>query len=172
MYYFEVINTTTSHKLTQITHLMIQKLDNINCKLLLSQNYIGHLSYIFNNRPYVVPITYFYDVSHNTILGYSGNGHKTRALRINRECALSISDVDTVTHWKSVLVHGSYREFEGSTAKINLHKFSEGVKAVVSEKDHKQPNFISEFSSKIYKDGPPIVFKIEIEEITGRERAY
>lgn len=151
---------------------MIQKLDTINSKLLLSQNYIGYLAYIFNKRPYVIPITYFYDVSHDSLLGYSGNGHKTRALRINRECSMAVSDVTSVSDWKSVLVHGSYHELDGSTAKINLHKFSEGVKDVIREKDQADPQFISEFSSKIYKDGPPIVFRIDIEEIIGRQRQF
>lgn len=151
---------------------MIQKLDKSKCRTLLSQNYIGHLAYIFNNRPYVLPITYFYDESTNSIIGYSGKGHKIRALRINRDISMEVSEVDTVSNWKSVLVQGSYREFEGSTAKINLHKFSEGVKEVISYKEGKNLSYISEFSSKIYKEGPPIVFKIDIEELTGRERRH
>ncbi|MBT8244448.1 MAG: flavin mononucleotide-binding protein [Winogradskyella sp.] len=151
---------------------MIQKLDNSKCKLLLSQNYIGQLSYIFNDRPYIVPITYFYDALQNAIIGYSGKGHKIRALRINRDVAVGVYEVDSVNNWKSVLVQGSYREFEGSTAKINLHKFSEGVKEIISNKEGKNLKYISEFSSKIYKEGPPIVFKIDIEDIIGKERKY
>jgi hypothetical protein len=38
------------------------------------------------------------------------------------------------------------------------------------EKDHKQVNFISEFSSKIYNDEIPAVFIIKIEEVTGKKR--
>jgi hypothetical protein len=149
---------------------MIQKLDKSKCRILLSQNYIGHLAYNFNNKPYVVPITYYYDDSTNSIIGYSGKGHKIRALRINRDVSMEVSEIVSVNNWKSILVQGIYREFEGSTAKINLHKFSEGVKEVISNKEGKNYSFIGEFSSKIYKEGPPIVFKIEIEELTGRER--
>jgi nitroimidazol reductase NimA-like FMN-containing flavoprotein (pyridoxamine 5'-phosphate oxidase superfamily) len=151
---------------------MIQKLNTSKCRLLLSQNYIGHLAYTFNNKPYVVPITYYFDHSTNTILGYSGKGHKIRALRINRDVSMEVSEVDSINNWKSILVQGTYREFEGSTAKINLHKFSEGVKKAVNIKEGKNLNYIGEFSSKIYKEGPPIVFKIDIEELTGREREH
>lgn len=151
---------------------MIQNLNKAQCKKLLSQNYVGHLSYVFNNRPHVVPITYYYDATNNCLLGYSGNGHKTRALRINRETSLAVSEVNTLSHWKSVVVHGSYREFEGSTSNINLHKFSEGVKEVIRKKHHQDPKFISQFSSKIFKEGPPIVFKIDIEDMTGKKRNF
>ena len=149
---------------------MIQKLDNYKCRKLLSQNYIGHLAYTFNNKPFVVPITYYYNNINNTVIGYSGKGHKIKALRINRDVSMEVSVVNSVNNWESVMVQGIYREFEGSTAKINLHKFSEGVKAIINNREGKNLEFIGEFSSKIYKEGPPIVFKIEIEELTGRER--
>ena len=151
---------------------MIKKLDKFECIYLLSRNYIGHLAYIYNNSPYVIPITYYYDNIANTIIGYSGKGHKVKALRINNSVSLEIAEIDCVSNWKSILVQGTYREFEGGTAKINLHKFSEGVKEVIKNKEGKDLKYISEFSSKIYKEGPPIVFKIDIEELSGRERKY
>ncbi|SHH67158.1 pyridoxamine 5'-phosphate oxidase family protein [Winogradskyella jejuensis] len=151
---------------------MIRALKDIESKHLLANNYIGHLSYLFKDKPYVLPITYYYDVLNNIIIGYSGKGHKIRALRINNQVAMEVSEIESVNNWKSILVQGSYKEFEGSTAKINLHKFSEGVKEVISKKEGKDLKFLSEFSSKIYKEGPPIVFKINVEEITGRERKY
>lgn len=151
---------------------MIQKLDKTKCRLLLSQNYIGHLSYIFNNKPYVVPITYYYDDMTNAIIGYSGIGHKIRALRINRDVSMEVTEVASVNNWKSVLVQGIYREFEGSTALMNLHKFAEGVKDIIKNVEGKELSFISDFSNKIYKEGQPVVFKIDVDELTGRERKH
>ncbi|WP_323789578.1 pyridoxamine 5'-phosphate oxidase family protein [Psychroserpens sp.] len=149
---------------------MIQKLNKSNCRLLLSQNYIGHLSYIFNNKPYVIPITYFYDSTTDSIIGYSGKGHKIKAMRMNRVVSMEVSEVDSVNNWKSVLVQGIYHEFEGSTAVMNLHKFIHGVKETIRNIEGKDLNYISDFSSKIYKEGPPVVFNIEIEELFGRLR--
>lgn len=151
---------------------MIQKLDKSTCKLLLSQNYIGHLSYIFNNKPYVVPITYYYDAATDSIIGYSGKGHKIRAMRINGDVSIVVSEIGSVSNWKSVLAQGIYREFEGSTAIMNLHKFAVGVKEIIRNVEGKDLSYISDFSSKIYKEGPPIVFKIEVEELIGRLRKY
>jgi nitroimidazol reductase NimA-like FMN-containing flavoprotein (pyridoxamine 5'-phosphate oxidase superfamily) len=149
---------------------MIHKLNPSKCRLLLTQNYIGHLSYIFNNKPYVIPITYYYDVTTGSIIGYSGKGHKIRAMRINRDVSMEVSEVDSVSNWKSVLVQGIYREFEGSTAKMALRKFVEGVKEIIGNIEGKNLSYISDFSNKIYKEGPPIVFNIEIEELIGRYR--
>jgi len=151
---------------------MIIKLGNSKCRALLSNNFIGHLAYIYKKRPFVIPITYYYDNSTNTILGYSGGGHKINALRIDNGVCLEVVEIDSVNSWRSVAVQGTYREFIGSSAKINLHKFSEGIKDVIRKTEGKDFQFLSEFSSKIYKEGVPIVFKIDIEEITGRARQY
>ena len=109
------------------------------------------MAYIYNNRPYVVPITYYYDPRENTIIGYSGNGHKTKALRNNAAVSLEVAEIESVSNWESVLAHGTYREFDGSAAKINLHKFSEGVKRIIEKREHKSLDHITEFSSKIFK---------------------
>tara|TARA_R110002072_G_scaffold271545_1_gene431538 strand:- start:229 stop:681 length:453 start_codon:yes stop_codon:yes gene_type:complete len=149
---------------------MILKLGKSKCRRVLSNNYIGHLAYVYNKSPYVIPITYHYDDIANAIIGYSGIGHKIKALRINSEVSLEVSEIDSVNKWQSVVVHGTYREFLGSTAKINLHKFSEGVKDIIKKTEARDLKFLSEFSSKIFKEGSPIVFKIDIEGLTGRER--
>lgn len=149
---------------------MIKNLDKIECRLLLSQNYIGHLSYIFSHKPYVVPMTYYYDVNTNSVIGYASKGHKIKALRIQRDVAMVVSEVDSVNHWKSVLVQGVYHECEGSTALMNLRKFTSGVKEIIRNIEGINVSYISEFSSKIVKEGSPIVYKIEVEDIIGRVR--
>lgn len=151
---------------------MIIKLGKSKCIALLKNNYIGHLAYVFNNQPYIVPITYYYDDSTNSLICYSGIGHKIKAMRINSAVSLEVSEIDSVNNWRSVVAYGTYREFLGSTAKINLHKFSDGVKDIIKREEGKDLKFLSEFSSKIYKEGLPIVFKIDIAELTGRERQF
>ncbi|AUP81326.1 pyridoxamine 5'-phosphate oxidase family protein [Flavivirga eckloniae] len=151
---------------------MIKRLEKYECRALLSHNYIGYLSYIFNNRPYTIPITYYYDKIRDYIIGYSGNGQKIKAMRNNNSVSLQVAEINSVNHWKSVLVHGIYREFQGNAAQINLHRFSEGVKEIVKNIENKNLHYISEFSSKIYKEGLPIVFQIEIEDLTGKERNF
>lgn len=151
---------------------MIKNLDIKESLFVLENNYIGHLSYIYQNRPYVVPVTYYYDQANNAIICYSGEGHKINAMRKNNAVSLQVAEIVTVNDWKSVLVHGTFEQHFGSDAKAYLHAFSLGVKDVIMEKEHTKLNYISEFSSKIYKGDVPIVYLIKIEEITGKKRKH
>ncbi|MFC0605080.1 pyridoxamine 5'-phosphate oxidase family protein [Winogradskyella pulchriflava] len=147
---------------------MISKLKQEACKRLLQQNYIGHLGYTYLNQPFVIPITYFYEG--DKIICYSGEGHKIDALRKHNAVALEVSEITSVNQWKSVLVHGTYQELRGSNAKAMLHTFSLGVKDVIMRSELRDLNFISEFSAKISNENIPIVFVINIDDITGRIR--
>ncbi|WP_299224600.1 pyridoxamine 5'-phosphate oxidase family protein [uncultured Psychroserpens sp.] len=147
---------------------MIKNLDRIECELILKQNYIGHLAYVYQNKPFVIPITYFFNA--NKIICYSGEGHKINAMRKHAPVALEVSDITSVNHWQSIAVHGSYEEYEGSEAKALLHEFSLGIKDIIMTKERRDLDFISEFSAKIAKNDIPIVFVINIEEITGKMR--
>ena len=149
---------------------MIYNLKDHRCKEILHNNYIGHLGYVYNNKPFVLPITYYYNILQNTITCYSGEGHKINALRTNSNVSLEVAEIESLNQWQCVVIEGQFREFEGSSAKLNLHKFYEGVKRLIEEKEGKSPKFISEFSSKLYREGQPIVFEIAVSTLTGRER--
>lgn len=149
---------------------MIRNLNQDECTRILESNYIGNLAYIYRDRPYVVPITYFFDTENNVIIGYSAEGHKIRAMRKNMNVSLGVSEVDSVNSWNSILAQGTFIELSGSNAKAQLHIFSLGVKDLIMRKEHRKLDFIREFSSKIYKDDIPIVFQIKVDEITGKLR--
>ncbi len=149
---------------------MFINLDDHKINFILKNNYIGNLSYIYNNRPFVVPITYYFDRENNSIICYSGDGHKMSAMRKNHAVSLQVSEIESVNHWRSILIHGTFEQHFGSDAKAYLHKFSLGVKDLILKKEHKKVDFISEFSSKIYNDDIPSVFIIKIEETTGKMR--
>ena len=70
------------------------------------------------------------------------------------------------------MVRGTYKELEGTEAKYELHKFALGVKNVIEEKDKKEFDFLSQFSSKTNSETPPKVYHISIQEITGKEREF
>jgi nitroimidazol reductase NimA-like FMN-containing flavoprotein (pyridoxamine 5'-phosphate oxidase superfamily) len=149
---------------------MIYNLKKYKCQELLNNNYIGHLAYVFKNKPYVIPITYYYNRLKNTITCYSGEGHKIKALRANNNVSLEVAKIDSVNKWQCVVVKGIYREFEGSSAKLYLHNFFEGVRGLIQKKEGENLKLLSEFSSKLFREGPPIVFEIAISDLTGRER--
>lgn len=151
---------------------MIRTLNEIECKSILEDNYIGNLAYIYRCRPFVVPITYFYEKKNNVIIGYSAEGQKIRAMRKNASVSLNVSEIESVNSWMSVLAQGDFYELKGSEAKSQLHLFSLGVKDLIIKNEHRELDFISDFSSKIYNDDLPVIFIIKIEELTGKLRIH
>ena len=151
--------------------MMIQNLNQNDSTNFLANNYIGYLAYIYRDRPFIAPITYFFD-SKNTIIGYSNNGHKTIAMQQNKQVSLEVAEINSFTDWTSVLAHGVYEELTGVDAKSKLHEFADGIKDLILRKEEKNLHFIGEFSSKINKEEIPLVFKITLNEITGKTRNH
>lgn len=137
---------------------------------ILRNNYNGHLAYVSQGRPYVVPVTFYFDHEDNSIISYTAEGHKIDAMRKNPSVSMVAEEVQSLVNWESAVIHGTFEELEGSLAKQKLHQFAEGVKNIIHQKDNKAVEFISEFSSKSYARGLPIVYRIKILEITGKRR--
>lgn len=147
---------------------MRRNLDETECIKLLASNYIGHLGYLSGANPYVVPITYYYDQATHTLISYSAEGHKISAMRKNPLASICVDEISSVGDWQSVLAHGTFEELSGLDAKHMLKQFSEGVKTIINQDPEKNTQYISEFSAKIEKEKAPLVFRIRIEEITGK----
>ncbi len=137
---------------------------------ILRKNYIGRLAYVVRAKPYVVPITYYYDHDNKSVISYTSEGHKIESMRINPSVSLQVDEITSINRWRSVLVHGLFEELEQIDAKFQLHVFAEGVKKVIVEKEKENLHFISEFSSKLKGEDPPTVYRIKILEITGKQR--
>lgn len=152
------------------TEVMIQNLETKDCKQIIDTNYIGHLAYIYGECPIVIPITYYYIKADNSIICYSAEGRKIKAMRKHKYISLNVDEIESVNQWKCVLVEGIYQELKGSNAKYYLHEFAKGITNIMANKEQKDVSFISEFSSKLESEGIPIVFKIDVLEITGRQR--
>lgn len=136
---------------------------------ILKTNYIGNLSYVHYQESFIVPVTYFYNEVQNHIICYSSIGHKIDALRKENSVCLIVSAINSASELESVLVKGNYKERSGSGAKAILHQFSLGVKKIILNlnKKAKKLEFINEFSGRINANDTPVIFTIEIEEITG-----
>jgi nitroimidazol reductase NimA-like FMN-containing flavoprotein (pyridoxamine 5'-phosphate oxidase superfamily) len=147
---------------------MITNLKENECVKLLANNYIGQLGYIYIDRPFIVPMTYYFD-NKNTIIGYSEDGHKTMAMRQNRKVSLQVAEKDTKDACNSILIHGFYEELIGSESKKYLHEFAAGIKDLILRKEERNTHCIGEFSYKINTQNTPIIFKITIDEITGKK---
>jgi nitroimidazol reductase NimA-like FMN-containing flavoprotein (pyridoxamine 5'-phosphate oxidase superfamily) len=150
----------------------MKDLSNHETLKVLETNYIGYLSFLSNNQPYVIPITYYYSEEDNCIISYSGEGHKIDAMRKNKKVSLSITDIKAVDYWKSLLLLGEFEELDGAHAKDQLHKFTSGVKNIILKKENRNPTLISNYCSKKNSIGVPIVYRIKILDLTGKYRSF
>lgn len=148
---------------------MIKALNEQECSSILKNNFLGYLAYIFNNEPSVVPITYFFD-GDNTIICYTNEGHKSRALRINKKVSLVTTEIKNLSNWKSVKAQGVCEEVFGSTSKAYLRDFSNGIKKIAHQKEGIQLDFLNEFTSKTEEQSMPAVFKIDITYLVGKSQ--
>ncbi|APU69463.1 pyridoxamine 5'-phosphate oxidase family protein [Christiangramia flava] len=141
------------------------------CLDFLKSKYIGRLGYLHRDRVEIIPVTYFYDESYHCIISYSGEGEKIRAMRKHPQVAFQVDEIPGLHDWKSVLVYGRYREEKGIDAKSLLHRFSEGVKDLISQTKNTSVQYLSEFSNKVENDRYPIVYRIQLEECSGRSES-
>ncbi len=149
---------------------MIKDLSESKIKKLLGSNCVGSLGFIAQKSPYVLPVTYYYDPEQNHIISHSMEGHKVGALREYPQVSLMVFEQDSITRWRSVLVHGIYEELRQIDAKFYLREFSEGVRKVLVAKEGSAARFIEEFSSKSEGEGVPLVYRIRITDWTGKFR--
>jgi nitroimidazol reductase NimA-like FMN-containing flavoprotein (pyridoxamine 5'-phosphate oxidase superfamily) len=149
---------------------IIKNLDMEGCLQVLGKNFIGRLGFISWGSPQIIPITYYHDANEKCIISYSSEGHKIDAMRRHRSVSFQVDEINTIQHWKSVLIHGNYEELEGSTAKKYLHRFADGVQDTIAQKEGKTPRFIGDFSSRLSQRKIPIVYRIHITDIVGKYR--
>ncbi len=145
-------------------------ISNSESEEVLRNNYNGHLAYISEGKPYVIPITFYFDHFDNSIISYTEEGHKIDAMRKNPSVSMVAEQIQSMVNWESAQIQGTFEELEGSLAKQKLHTFTEGIKDIIERKERKEVEFINEFSSKLYSRGKPIVYQIKILEITGKRR--
>ena len=84
--------------------LRVEDMPLVEMQALLQQAGFGHLGCAHNNRPYVVPINYAYDLQ--DIYFFTTEGTKTDYIADNPEVCLQVEEVDDSSHWRSVMVNG------------------------------------------------------------------
>ncbi|MCP9200831.1 pyridoxamine 5'-phosphate oxidase family protein [Gramella sp. GC03-9] len=148
----------------------MKNLTKEECLSLLKENYIGHLAYLNRGIPETLPITYFFDEKNNSIISYSGEGVKIKMMREKPQVSFQVEEIQNISEWRSVLLYGRFEELEAIDAKTKLHEFAEGVKNILRNKENIDLDYLNEFSSKVVTPANPIVYRINISDIKGRQR--
>ncbi|NKI31274.1 pyridoxamine 5'-phosphate oxidase family protein [Croceivirga thetidis] len=149
---------------------MVKDMKMDDCLALLARNYIGRLGYIYGQSPFILPITFHHDPNEKCIISYSAEGHKLHAMRQYNVVSFQVDEITSIQNWKSVFIQGRYEEIKGSSTKLYLNRFAEGVRNSFKMRKEEPPAFIKDFSSKLEDRGVPTVYKISTDFISGKFR--
>jgi nitroimidazol reductase NimA-like FMN-containing flavoprotein (pyridoxamine 5'-phosphate oxidase superfamily) len=130
---------------------MIGLLSETEIDAVLARHRIGRLGCTANDRPYVVPINYFYDGK--SIYAYSAPGRKIEVMREQPLVAFQIDEIESESSWRSVMVEGVYQELNGREREAAVSQLAHGNGLVA--KSLSSPDRI-------------IVFRIDLSDRSGR----
>lgn len=136
---------------------------------ILENNYIGRIACCKDDKPYLVPITYCYDKTDNSIIGYTGIGKKLHILRKNPKVCFEVDEISGLSTWKTVIASGDFIEMQGVDAKNTLHFFIMRIREI-------SRNIASEHQLQFLKDmvhtdthfPESVIYRINLTEKTGR----
>jgi nitroimidazol reductase NimA-like FMN-containing flavoprotein (pyridoxamine 5'-phosphate oxidase superfamily) len=88
--------------------MMINEMNQKECRAFLASASLGRLGCSFDNQPYVVPIYFVYEPDYIYVL--STFGQKTDWMRANPKVCLEVDEITTQSQWVSVIANGRYQE--------------------------------------------------------------
>ncbi len=147
---------------------MYTQLKEANIEELLSNNFIGRMACCNGNKPYIVPITYYYDKPNNSIIGYSAEGTKINMLRRNPNVCFEVDEVTSIANWKSVIAHGTFQELAGADKRNAEHLFVSKLRELINNPDHHL--FIKDLSAATSENDVIVVYRINLNNKTGRSQ--
>jgi nitroimidazol reductase NimA-like FMN-containing flavoprotein (pyridoxamine 5'-phosphate oxidase superfamily) len=143
--------------------MVIKTMDAEDCHKMLVETGFGRLACAKDNQPYVVPL--YFACHAGKIYGFSVSGKKIEWMRANPKVCLEVDEVKSQFEWRSVVLTGRYRELGGGP-EFELER-------ALAERLLQQRYMAWQAPYQIFQrrepeaDGPPVLYSIEVEEITG-----
>jgi nitroimidazol reductase NimA-like FMN-containing flavoprotein (pyridoxamine 5'-phosphate oxidase superfamily) len=138
---------------------MISEMNEMAARQFLRNHTIGHLGCILGTgEPYVIPVSYF--LRNDGIYIHCLPGLKLDAMRSSPNVCFEVTKAVMEHEWESVIAFGKFHEITdpGQTSEILTEMFARFERLTPVEALSMDRN----------DDLPVIVFRIEIQRITGR----
>ncbi len=135
---------------------------------MLKGAYYGHLGCHMDDQIYVVPITFVY--KDNALLAYTTEGKKVELMRANPKVCVQTEKINKDGSWESVMMWGTFKQLDDANDRQQAcmalaaqfaNISSIGGEALVSP-------LIRDISNPDWEKIAPIVYKIDIEKMTGK----
>jgi len=144
---------------------MIGSLTKSQCERILLGSMIGRIGCYSSGKSYVVPITYVFDNGY--IYAHSKEGLKIRMMRKNPEVCFQVDQIDNMANWRSVILWGKFEELKNSAEQEKALKIIiNGLQAFPTSDSVKPAK--SKLELNPHKEKKPIIYRISVEEISGR----
>lgn len=146
---------------------MIGALNKNQIDYLLRSEVIGRVGCSDGHETYIVPITYVYDGS--CIYAHTREGKKVTLMRSRPHgICFEVDRVHNMANWQSVIVRGNYEELSGREAEDALQLLVTRVHPFTSSETTVPRHALEKRTTPISKEVKLVVFRIRIDEATGR----
>jgi hypothetical protein len=143
--------------------MLITKIRGKECREILNRRGYGRLACACNNRPYIVPIYFVYDV--DRLWCFSTLGQKIKWMRENPLVCLEADEVRRHDDWVSVIVFGKYAEIPNTR---EYAKTREHVRSVLQKRSLWWQSGYTATQVRRKGNVPvPVFYSIQIEEMSG-----
>lgn len=144
---------------------MIGELTQEQIGHVLRSELIGRIGCSDGENIYVLPITYVFDGDY--IYAHSREGNKIEIMRKHPQVCFEVDSIETLAHWRCVLVHGKFQELNRQDEKNALQILKERLMPYLLS-DTMKPKGLDQERKSIEKERRPVVYRIQITSMTGR----
>jgi nitroimidazol reductase NimA-like FMN-containing flavoprotein (pyridoxamine 5'-phosphate oxidase superfamily) len=147
--------------------MVIHELTAAQCHDMLRRKNLGRLACSRDDQPYLVPIFFYFDVAERCVYSFSTVGQKIEWMRRNPKVCLEVDEISDPFHWTTLVVFGRYEELQGSKQESDARRRAH-------ELFQQRRNWWLPAAGKVTggeEHGIAVVYRIRIEEMTGRRAA-
>ena len=127
---------------------------------MLRRNNYGHLACSLNDKPYVVPMNFAYEMPF--IFVYTTAGMKSEILYMNPQICLQVEELVDRSDWRSVIVYGN-------ATRIIDPKERERIFALILESNPTlMPAMSIRWTDNWIRENKEVVYRIDPTEMSGR----
>lgn len=140
--------------------LDIDEMGQIEIQDFLHKIGYGHLGYIHEGKPYVMPMHYYLEDS--DLYLFTTQGMKTHDININPEICLQVEEIHDPLHWRSVIVTGQAERLTEQTEIDHAMAFIKAGNPRLS------PAINRTWTDSWGRGEEITIYRIHTSEITGR----
>lgn len=127
---------------------------------ILARHHVGRIAYAFHDRVGIEPIHYVYDKGF--LYGRTSHGSKLTAIAHQPRVAFEVDEVEGLFDWRSVEVTGTFYQAAEDGSATERAAWRHAIELL----SRLVPGTMSESDPVAFRT---VVFRIHVDEITGRE---